>query len=97
MMLKKLGIKLLLIICCAVIFITGSKLFAGTAYKDNSSINAKIILCASSSDIDQEAVIDDDDKDAQKDIDKEAVIDDDNKNAQKEVDKNAIIDDDSDN
>ena len=97
-MLKKLGIKLLLlIICCAVIFITGSKLFAGTAYKDNSSINAKIILCASSSDIDQEAVIDDDDKDAQKDIDQEAVIDDEDKGAQKEVDKNAIINDDSDN
>jgi hypothetical protein len=95
-MFKKIGIKMLLLtICCAVIFIAGSKVFAGTADQAGTLANAKIILC-SSSDEDQEAVIDDDsDNNAQKDVDNEAVIDDDDKGANKDVDQNAILDDDS--
>jgi hypothetical protein len=75
-MLKRYGIKLMLLtICCAVVFIAGSKVFAYSSYQDGSQVNAKIIMCASGSDEDKEAVIDDDDKGAQKDIDKNAIID----------------------
>jgi hypothetical protein len=95
-MLKRYGVKLLLLtICCAVVFIAGSKVFAFSSYQDGSLANAKIIKCASSSDEDKESVIDDDDKGAQKDVDKNAVIEDDDQDSQKDIDKNAIIDDDS--
>jgi hypothetical protein len=95
-MFKKFGIKLLLLtICCTVISIAGSKVFAGTSYQDSSLTNARIILCASGPDEDREAVIDDDDNGANKDEDNESVIDDDDKGANKDVDHNAIIDDDS--
>jgi hypothetical protein len=94
-MLKRYGVKLLLLtICCAIFFIAGSKVFAFSSYQDGSLAYAKIIMCASSSDEDKESVIDDDDKGAQKDVDKNAVIDDD-QDAQKDIDKNAVIDDDS--
>jgi hypothetical protein len=96
-MLKRYGVKLLLLtICYAILFIAGSNVFAFSSYQDGSLANAKIIMCASSSDEDKESVIDDEDKGAQKDIDKNAVIDDD-EDTQKDIDKNAIIDDDSNN
>jgi hypothetical protein len=92
---KKYGIKLLLLaVCCSFVFIAGSKVFASSAYQDGALINAKIIMCGSSSDEDKEAVIDDDDAGSSDDEDKEAVIDDDDKDASKEVDKDAVIDDD---
>jgi hypothetical protein len=94
-MFKKSGMKLLLLtICCMLIFIAGSKVFAGTAYRDGSFTNAKIILCDSSSDENQDAVVDsDNDNNTQKDVDNEAVIDDDDKGANKDVDNGAVIDD----
>jgi hypothetical protein len=92
---KKYGLTLLLMtMCCAFVFIAGSKVFASPAYQDGSLINGKIVMCGSSSDIDKEAVIDDDDAGSSNDEDKESVIDDDDKGASKEIDKDAVIDDD---